>query len=470
MSNWKALRAGLTCLLIGAVACEGVSARPTTRQAAAQTATAARAAEISGTRRTAITTAVDRVAPAVVTVQTERIQRASGDFFDLFFGGRERVVPGLGSGFVVRPDGVIVTNAHVVAGASRISVAMRDGTTYSAELIGADEPNDLAVIRIDARDLPTAPLGTSKGLLLGEWVVAIGNPFGFVLGNTEPSVTAGVVSGVGRNLAATRSGAGVYVDMIQTDASINPGNSGGPLVNAVGEVVGVNTAIFSPSGGSIGVGFAIPIDRVKRVVDDLVEHGTIRRPWDGVNLRLAAPGGGREALIAGATVASVTPGSPAARAGIRAGDVIVGSRDRAIRNAYDWEAERLDFRVGDAVPVVLRRNGRELTVTLRVADLPDVTAPRVAVFRELQLVTLTPAIRQTRNVRSASGALVVSASERVSQQLGILVDDVILQVNNTRVTTAEEAAQALNYFAGRSPILVYLERQGQLWTAQFRLQ
>lgn len=461
-----AMRFTTIWVLIGTVACEGISARQTT----AQTATAARAAEISGTRRTAITTAVDRVAPAVVTVQTEHIQRASGDFFDLFFGQRQRVVPGLGSGFVVRADGVIVTNAHVVAGANRISVAMRDGTSYSARLVGADEPNDLAVIRIDARDLPLAPLGTSKGLLMGEWVVAIGNPFGFILGNTEPSVTAGVVSGVGRNLAATRAGAGVYVDMIQTDASINPGNSGGPLVNAVGEVIGVNTAIFSPSGGSIGVGFAIPIDRVKRVVDDLLEHGTIRRPWDGVNARLVAAGTPREGLTSGALVASVVPGSPAARAGIRAGDVIIRSRERPIRNAYDWEAERLDFRVGDEVPVVVRRDGRERTVILRIADLPDVTAPRVAVFRELQLVTLTPAIRQTKNIRSASGALVVSASERVSEQLGLLVDDVILQVNNIRIATAEEAAQALNYYAGRSAILVYLERQGQLLTAQFRLQ
>lgn len=454
------------CLVLGAwAACEGSTAN----ESLAQTATAARASEISGARQTAITTSVELVAPAVVTVQTERLERVAGDVFDMFFGTqRQRAVPGLGSGFLVRPDGVIVTNAHVVAGASRISVALRDGSSYPATLIGADEPNDLAVIKIEGTDFPVAPLGSSRGLLIGEWAVAIGNPLGFLIGNTEPSVTAGVVSGVGRNLAATPQGSGVYVDMIQTDASINPGNSGGPLVNALGEVIGVNTAIFSPTGGSIGVGFAIPIDRARRVVEDLLAHGQIRRAWDGISLRATAPGT-REQLAGGAVVRSVVSGSPAARAGIRPGDILVLSRGRMLRNPYDWEAERLDFRVGDEVPVTVRRGDREFTATLRIVDLPDVTAPRVAVSQELQLVTVTPAIRESKTIRSPAGALVVAASERVSEQLGFVVDDVILQINNIRVSTAEEAARILNALPGRSVIQVYVERQGRLWTLQFRL-
>lgn len=448
-----------------AAACEGTTPAATT----AQVATTARPGEIAAGRQTAITTAVDRVSPAVVTVQTERIERVGGDMFDFFFGGsRERAVPGLGSGFIVRNDGVIVTNAHVIAGASTISVAMRDGRTYPARLIGADEPNDLAVIRIDGSDLPVAPLGTSRGLLIGEWAVAIGNPLGFLIGNTEPSVTAGVVSGVGRNLAATPQGSGVYVDMIQTDASINPGNSGGPLVNALGEVIGVNTAIFSPTGGSIGVGFAIPIDRARRVVEDLLAHGQIRRPFDGINLRVAPPGS-REVLTAGAVVQNVVPGSPAGRAGIRPGDILVQSRGRTIRNAYDWEAERLDFRVGDRVPLAVRRDNRDFTATLTIVDLPEVAAPRVAVFQELQLVTVTPPIRQSKGIRSSAGALVVAASQRVSEQLGFQVDDVILQINNLRISSAEDAARALNAFPTRSVALVYVERQGRLWSVQFRM-
>ncbi|MFN9578081.1 MAG: S1C family serine protease, partial [Gemmatimonadota bacterium] len=196
-------------------------------------------------RRTVLTDAVARVAPAVVTVQTEVIERAPVDPFEFFFGGRgggNRSRAGIGSGFHPRAEGFCVTNAHGVAGATRISVALRDGTTYPATLVGADEQNDLAVLRIKATNLPVAPLGRSDGLVVGEWAIAIGNPYGFLLGNTEPSVTVGVVSGVGRNLVSgADEGAGVYVDMIRSDASINPGKSGGPLVNAGGEVVGVNS-------------------------------------------------------------------------------------------------------------------------------------------------------------------------------------------------------------------------------------
>ncbi|HEX5577940.1 MAG TPA: trypsin-like peptidase domain-containing protein, partial [Gemmatimonadaceae bacterium] len=250
-----------------AAACNGDSLP----SAQARQVTTTPSEQISSQRRTAITAAVERVAPSVVTVQTEVVERVPADFYEQFFGGRSgrRSSAGLGSGFIVRPDGVIVTNAHVVSGATRIFVAMRDGTRYSARLLGADETNDLAVIKIEATNLPVAPLGSSTNLLIGEWAIAIGSPFGFLLANTEASVTAGVVSGTGRNLAAEGDGAGVYVDMIQTDASINPGNSGGPLVNALGEVIGVNSSIYTPSGGSVGLGFAIPINRAKRVTDDL---------------------------------------------------------------------------------------------------------------------------------------------------------------------------------------------------------
>jgi serine protease Do len=264
---------GLSLLALTAACGESSHDEPalavaTARAATAPSTTASLAAAESTTttrRRTAITEAVARVAPTVVTVQTEVVDRST-DPFDAFGGANERVLPGLGSGFIVRADGVIVTNAHVVAGANTISVAMRDGTTYPARLLGKDETNDLAVLKIDAKGLPVAPLGQSDDLIIGEWVIAIGNPYGFLLGNSEPSVTVGVISGTGRNLVARSQGSAMYVDMIQTDASINPGNSGGPLVNALGDIVGMNSSIFSPSGGSIGLGFAIPVNRVKHVI------------------------------------------------------------------------------------------------------------------------------------------------------------------------------------------------------------
>ena len=455
------------CAAVLASACDG-DALPS---AQARQVSAAASEQISAERRTAITAAVERVAPAVVTVQTETVERVPADFYEQFFGGRSgrRVSPGLGSGFIVRPDGVIVTNAHVVSGATRIFVAMRDGTRYSARLLGADESNDLAVIKIDAKDLPVAPLGNSLNLLIGEWAIAIGSPFGFLLANTEPSVTAGVVSGTGRNLAAQGEGEGVYVDMIQTDASINPGNSGGPLVNAMGEVIGVNSSIYTPSGGSIGLGFAIPINRAKRVTEDLLAHGAIRRPWVGIKLQM--PQSTLSTVqTTGVPIISIVPGSPAARAGVRVGDALVRSRDREIRSVYDWEAERLELRVGEDVPLVLRRGGRDVRLEVEVADLPEVNAPKVTVLREMQLVTLTPAIRAERNIRRASGALIQTVTPRIAEQLGIQTGDVILQINRVPVADAEAAARALDYYAGRGAIVMYIERNGQVYTTEFVIQ
>jgi len=459
----------LTCL--AAIACQGASSASSAAQSSTTSSPIdATTAAVSGSRRTAITAAVARVAPAVVTVQTEVVEHVPADVFEQFFGGRSgtRAAAGLGSGFIIRPDGAIVTNAHVVAGATRISVAMRDGTTYPARLVGIDETNDLAVLKIDARDLPVSPLGNSSNLLIGEWAIAIRNPYGFILANTEPSVTVGVVSGTGRNLAAQSEGSGVYVDMIQTDASINPGNSGGPLVNALGEVIGVNSSIFSPSGGSVGIGFAIPINRARRVAEDLLAHGVVRRPWVGIQPLLSRPQLGR-APTSGVVVASVVPGSPAEKSGIRAGDVIVRSRDRALKNPYDWYAELLELRVGESDTIVVKRGSREMPVTVGVVDLPDVNAPRVTVLREIELITLTPAIRAQYQIQSPQGALVNRVSDRVQQQIGLQQGDVIVQINRTPITRAEDVNRIFTTY-GRGILQMYFERGGQIYATEFSLQ
>jgi serine protease Do len=462
------MRSGLVRALAAlfAIACQGASSS----QSAAQSSLPSTSVnQINASRRTAITDAVARVAPAVVTVQTEVMERVPADAFEQFFGGRsgQRATAGLGSGFIIRADGAIVTNAHVVAGASRIQVALRDGTTYPARLIGIDETNDLAVIKIDAKNLPVAPLGSSTDLLIGEWAIAIGNPYGFILANSEPSVTAGVVSGTGRNLATPSEGAGVYVDMIQPDASINPGNSGGPLVDAAGEVIGVNSSIFSPSGGSVGIGFAIPINRARRVAEDLLAHGVVRRPWIGIQPQLSRSVG--PAGNAGVVVASVVPGSPAARSGIQAGDVITRSRNRVLHNPYDWYAELLELRVGENDSLVVKRGGREIPVSVEVADLPDLNAPRVTVLRELELITLTPAIRAQYQIQSRQGALVNRVSERVQGQLGIQAGDVIVQLNRTPITDAELVNRFLTTY-GRGVIRLYFERGGAVYSTEFSLQ
>jgi len=468
-----ALRGAVVLSLVVA-GCQGGapsdSAAQTLPAAPSRLAEAPRAESVPASRRTAIVTAVERVAPAVVTVQTETVERAAPDPFDVFFGRTpaEQRRPGLGSGFIVREDGVVVTNAHVVAGATRVMVAFRDGKRMPARVVGADETNDLAVLKIDAKGLPVAPLGSSDDLLVGEWAIAIGNPFGFVLGNSEPSVSAGVVSATGRNLVGAAEGGGVYVDMIQTDAAINPGNSGGPLVNADGEVVGVNSSIYTPSGGSVGLGFAIPINRARRVAEDLLAHGVVKRPWVGLTLQTTSDA--RTALDIAASqvvVRTVVPGSPAARAGIGSGDVLLRAGRRALRNPFDWEAALLEFRVGEQVPIIVRHGGREQTVTLTIGDLPEATAPKVTVLRELQLVTVTPAIRAERRIQSSAGALVYQVSDRVAEELGLQTGDVVVQVNRTPVSSADEVARAIDAYAGRGPIRLYFERGGQLAFTDF---
>lgn len=428
--------------------------------------------QIDASRRTAITQSVAKVSPAVVTVQTETVARVPVDVFEQFFGGRsgQQVQPGLGSGFIIRPEGVIVTNAHVVSGATTISVMLRDGKTYSAKLLGIDETNDLAVIKIEARNLPVVTLGNSEQLLIGEWAIAIGNPFGFVLGNTEPSVTAGVISATGRNLIGRSEGSGIYVGMIQTDASINPGNSGGPLVNAMGDVVGVNSSIYSPSGGSIGLGFAIPINRARRIVDDLLEHGSVRRPWIGEKLLTSPTDNPRDIVTAGVVIRSVVQGSPAAKSGLLPNDQIVRARGKLLRNVFDWEAERLDMRVGETVPLVVRRSGREVTVNVVVADLPEVSAPRVTVLQELELVSLTPQIRAERGLRSPKGALVVRASDRIQNEIGVLEGDLIIQINRTTIDQAADVSRALDTYGGGAGIRLVFERRGSFYTTDFVMQ
>jgi serine protease Do len=279
-----------------------------------------------------------------------------------------------------------------------------------------------------------------------------------------------VISGVGRNLTAQGEGSASYFDMIQTDASINPGNSGGPLVNADGAVIGVNSSIYSPSGGSIGLGFAIPINRAARVVDDLISHGSVRRPWIGVRLRTPSSNNPRDVLTGGAVIATVAPGSPAEKAGLEQGDVIVRAGTRTLRNPYDWNAALLDMRVGQPAQVRVRRGSREFDATVNVQDLPDVSAPKVQVLRELELVTLTPAIRAERNIRNQSGALVYNVSQRVADQIGVQPGDLILQINRTRINSADEAAKALDYYGGRGYITMWFEHQGRVYQTDFAIR
>ncbi len=422
---------------------------------------------LTSSRNSAIVLAAERVAPAVVSVNVTRRRRVTSGW-DWFFmpRGYERLVQGLGSGFIVSRDGLVITNQHVTEGAEEIVVTARDGTDYPATVLGEDPLTDIAVLKVEASALQPAALGRSTDLMIGEWVVAIGNPYGYLLGNTEPSVTAGVVSAVGRNLIPSGDEQSIYVGMIQTDAAINPGNSGGPLVNAVGEVVGVNSSIFSQSGGSVGIGFAIPIERALRVAAEIERYGSIRRSWIG----LSVPGSERVRewkQTGGLTVTDVAPDGPAADAGIRAGDILVSAGGRPLRTFLDWEAVKLDVSPGDTLPVVLRRDERERRIAVSVADLPTILAERVAVLGDMELITVTAAVRQERRLQSEGGALIYGIGDRTQRNTGLREGDVILQINRQRIAAAEDVSAAFERLAGRGPIRIYVERNGSLVITDF---
>ena len=339
---------------------------------------------ISRSRRTAIVTAAQRVSPAVVSVSvvTTRIVRADpyglpfhDEFFDRFFPPsvyRERV-PGLGSGVIVDADGIVLTNSHVIRDAEELKVNLPDGRHFDAKLLGDSPVYDLAVLKIPSDHLPVAPLGDSDSLVVGEWAIAIGNPFGFLLDDPQPTVTAGVVSAMRRDIKAEATSTSMYKNMIQTDAAINPGNSGGALVDADGEVIGINTFIFTNSGGSIGLGFAIPINLAKKVLAEVRRYGRVRVAWPGMTVQpvteLLARRLGWEGT-GGLVVSAVDRGGPAERAGLKPLDRIRSVNGRVTNDVEDAQASIYGAQVGDRLTLEVERDGKSRTIVVTLEEAP----------------------------------------------------------------------------------------------------
>jgi serine protease Do len=421
-------------------------------------------ASLDQSRRTAIVIAAEKVSPSVVSITvTSRRPARQQSPFDAFFNPQQgdRTAQSFGTGFVYRADGYIITNQHVVADAVQASVALSDGTEVPATVVGSDPLTDIAVLKVDRTGLTVPAFGTTADLMIGEWVVALGNPFGYMLGDAHPTVTAGVVSATNRNILPSGDQTGLYLDMIQTDAAINPGNSGGPLANAAGKIVGVNSSIFTQSGGSIGLGFAIPIERALRVADQIIRGGQVRRAWWGFEVA------GAEAMRdwrnqGGVTLNNVTSDGPAARAGMARGEVILKANGRTLRNFLDWESVKLDLGVGDTLRLQTRAAGVTRMRTLVSGDLPTVTAERVKIMADLELITVTPAIQAERNLRAEQGALIVNMPQNITEATGLARGDVVLAIDRTPIRTAEQVADIVRTLKPGQPFRVYVEREGRL--------
>jgi len=401
---------------------------------------------IAGTRKTANT---ERLPPGL----------GQGDPFGEFFrhfgvprGQGERPVRGQGSGFIVTADGTVLTNAHVIEGAEEVTVKLNDRREFRAKVIGMDKATDVAVLKIDARGLPTVRVGNPAATRVGEWVLAIGAPFGF-----ENSATAGIISAKGRNLPD-----GSYVPFIQTDVAVNPGNSGGPLFNMAGEVIGINSQIYSSSGGYQGLSFAIPIDVAMNVERQLVTSGKVQRGRLGVTIQtidqsLADSFG--LAKPSGALINAVEKGGPAAAAGLEAGDVILAINGREVSHSGELPAIVASMAAGETARLDVWRNGGKRSIDVRIGSFEEA---KVATANDKRKdvaggrlgVAVRPLSPQEQRAAETEGSLVVQDVAGPAARAGIRPGDIILSVNGQRVRDAEQLKSQIAKSGKRTAILV----------------
>src|SRR5271168_1156469 len=375
-------------------------------------------------------------------------------------GQREYKQHGLGSGVIVSADGYILTNNHVVGNAEEIHVTLQDKREFTAKVIGKDAKTDLGLIKIDAKEpLPVAPLGDSNTADVGDWVIAIGNPF-----NVGMTVTAGIVSAKGRILG------GDYDDFIQTDASINPGNSGGPLINTRGEVIGINTAIYSRTGANNGIGFAIPIDMARNVMDQLKAHGRVIRGWLGVEIQEVTPDLAQSFGLPkpeGALVASADKDGPAGKGGIERGDIVLSFNGHPVDDEHELPALVAQTPINTGVPVEVVRNGKHMTLEVTIGERKE---PEVASAKAeepggnwgMQVGDITPDIAQQFHLEGAKGVVIQKvAPDSPSADAGLQAGDVIMEINHEKVAAVSDfVARAKEAQANKKPALLRVQRGG----------
>ena len=418
----------------------------------------------------------EKVGPAVVKVVSEKLEKASAsgffeespfdDFWDRFFGtprGREREYKSYsqGTGFFQSPDGYIITNNHIVENATKVTVTTVQGEEYTAKVVGTDPRSDLALIKIEGKNFPAVELGDSSQLKVGEWVLAIGNPLGM-----EHTVTAGIVSAKGRQLG-TGLNVPDYQDYIQTDAAINRGNSGGPLVNLKGEVVGINSNILSPTGGNIGIGFAIPANLAKKVVSQLKDKGRVIRGFLGVEISPITEDVRKSLNLQsnkGGLLNDVTADSPADKAGLKRYDVIVAVNGQPIENPNDLRFKIADTEPGSKVEIKYIRDEKERTTTAVVAEREpqgkDPAAVESGKDIGISVIALTPALARRYGLRIQEG-LIISEVRPYSEaeRKGLAAGDVILEINRRKASRVQDLEAVLKQARPGDPIMLLIHRE-----------
>jgi serine protease Do len=421
--------------------------------------------------------AVEMVNPAVVSISTEKTVGFSGfgerdrffgdpfeefeDFFRRFFKERfperEFKQKGLGSGMIINKDGFVLTNEHLIyeVDKDKIRVTLADGRSFNAEIVETDKESDIAVLKIKGNNLPVVTLGDSEKVKVGQWAIALGNPYGYALSQLkkeyEPTVTVGVISATGRAIQAGRREIRTYSDLIQTDASINPGNSGGPLVNVWGEVIGINTALLSPSGGSIGIGFAIPVNKAKRVLESIVQYGRVAWPWIGIYMQeLTEELAKKFGVEKGVLVSDVIKDSPAEASGIQAGDVVEKVNGKEVSSPLELKNEVLKAEIGEPITLTLIRHGKKMEIIITPTEKPEKITPTKEEAVEEKLLgievrDLTPDLRREYDIEENEEGVVITGVKENSPaaRVGLSPGDVIKEVNRDPIKDLDDFKAAM---------------------------